>query len=49
MRVAERVITQEEHYKIVERLCSSAEVKTSGNGWRRPTLLAKLRQTFLAA
>ena len=47
LRAAERVVTQDEHYKIVERLCSSAEVKA--NGWRRPTLLKKLRQTFLAA
>ncbi len=47
LRVAERVITQDEHYKVVERLCSSAEVKA--NGWRRPTLLKKLRQAFLAA
>ncbi len=47
LRVAERVITQDEHYQIVERLCSSAEVKS--NGWRRPTLLKKLRQAFIAA
>ncbi|MFC1864684.1 16S rRNA (cytosine(1402)-N(4))-methyltransferase RsmH [Chloroflexota bacterium] len=47
LRTVERVITQDEHYKIVERLCSSAEVKA--NGWRRPTLLKKLRRTFLAA
>jgi len=46
LRAAERVVTQDEHYKIVERLCSSAEVKA--NGWRRPTLLKKLRQAFLA-
>ena len=48
LRVAERVITQDEHYQAVERLCSSAEVKKA-NGWRRPTLLKKLRQAFLAA
>ncbi|MBA7489743.1 Ribosomal RNA small subunit methyltransferase H [subsurface metagenome] len=47
LRAAERVTTQDEHYKIVERLCSSAELKA--NGWKRPTLLKKLRQTFLAA
>ena len=45
LRVAERVITQDENYKAVEKLCSSVEVKT--NGWRRPTLLKRLRQTFL--
>jgi len=47
LRAAERVITQDEHYRIVERLCSSAEV--TANGWRRPILLKKLRQAFLAA
>jgi 16S rRNA (cytosine1402-N4)-methyltransferase len=49
LRVAERIITQDEHYKIVERLCSTTEVKVNGNGWRRPILLKKLRKTFLAA
>ena len=47
LRVAERVITQDEHYRIVERLCSSTEIKA--NGWRRPLLLSRLRQAFLAA
>lgn len=47
LRAAERLITQDEHYKIVERLCSSTEV--NANGWRRPTVLKKLRQAFLAA
>jgi len=47
LRAAERVITQDEQYQIVERLCSSAEVKA--NGWRRPIMLRKLRQAFLAA
>ena len=47
LRVAERVITQDEHYNIVERLCSSTEIKA--NGWRRPLLLSRLRQAFLAA
>jgi 16S rRNA (cytosine1402-N4)-methyltransferase len=48
LRAAKRVITQEnEHYEIVERLCSSAEVKA--NGWRRPTSLKKLRHAFLTA
>ncbi len=47
LRVAERIITQDEHYKIVERLCSTTEVKANGNGWRRPILLKKLRQAFL--
>ncbi|MBI2329331.1 MAG: 16S rRNA (cytosine(1402)-N(4))-methyltransferase RsmH [Chloroflexi bacterium] len=48
LRAAERLSTQEdEHYKIVERLCSSAAVKA--NGWKRPTLLKKLRHVFLTA
>jgi len=47
LRAAEHVIAQDEHYEIVERLCSSTEVKA--NGWRRPTLLKRLRETFLAA
>jgi len=47
LRAAERLITQGEHYRIVERLCSTVEVKA--NGWRRPTILKKLQQVFLAA
>ncbi|MBI4181113.1 MAG: 16S rRNA (cytosine(1402)-N(4))-methyltransferase RsmH [Chloroflexi bacterium] len=47
LRVAERLITQDEHYQFVERLCSSVEVKA--NGWRRPILLQKLRRAFLVA
>ena len=48
LRAAKRTVTQEnEHYRIVEKLCSSAEVKA--NGWRRPTLLKKLRHAFLTA
>jgi 16S rRNA (cytosine1402-N4)-methyltransferase len=46
LRVVERIITQEEHYKFIERLCSTTEVKA--NGWRRPVLLKRLRQAFLA-
>jgi 16S rRNA (cytosine1402-N4)-methyltransferase len=46
LRAAERVVTQDEHYKLLERLCSSKEAEI--NGWRRPALLKKLRQAFLA-
>lgn len=49
LRAAERIIAQDEHYQVVERLCSSAEVKANGNGWRKPILLQRLRQAFLAA
>jgi len=44
LRAAERFINQDEQYKIVERLCSSVEVKA--NGWRRPAMLKKLRTAF---
>ncbi len=47
LRVAERIITQDEQYMTVEKLCFATEVKA--NGWRRPALLKKLRRTFLAA
>lgn len=46
LRAAERIIPHDEHYKIVERLCSTAEVTASGNGWKRAALLRKLRQVF---
>jgi 16S rRNA (cytosine1402-N4)-methyltransferase len=46
MRAAERVIAQEEHYNIMEELCSAAEIKSNGNVWKRPALLKKLRQTY---
>jgi len=47
LRAAERIITEDERYRVIEGLCSSTEVKA--NVWRRPTLLNKIRQTFLAA
>ena len=47
LRVAERIINQDEHYNIVERLCSAVPAKD--NAWRQPNLLKKLRQVFLAA
>ena len=47
LRAAERLIAGDEQYEIVERLCSSAEV--GANGWRKPIMLKKLRQVFLAA
>ncbi len=46
LRAAERIIAQEEHYSIVENLCSAAEIKANGNVWKRPAMLQKLRQTF---
>lgn len=49
LRVAERVIAQEEHFNIVERLGSAAKVEANGNAWRRPSMVKKLRQTFTAS
>ncbi len=46
LRVAERLIDQDEDYQLIEKLCFP---KPRANGWRRPTLLKKLRQIFLAA
>jgi len=45
LRAAEHIITQDEQYRTVEKLCFSLEV--NGGGWRRPALLKKLRRTFL--
>ncbi|MFC1974734.1 16S rRNA (cytosine(1402)-N(4))-methyltransferase RsmH [Chloroflexota bacterium] len=47
LRVAERVITRDEQCNTIEKLCFSVNVEA--NGWRRPTVLKKLRQAFLAA
>jgi len=47
LRVAERIITQDEHYRMVERLCSAPEFKA--NGWRKPVSLRRLRHAFLTA
>jgi 16S rRNA (cytosine1402-N4)-methyltransferase len=47
LRVAERLLLQDEQYKNIERLCFSVEIKA--NGWRRPSLLRKLRQAFSVA
>jgi len=46
LRVAERIITQDEYHNTAERLCFSVVV--NGGGWRRPTLLKRLRRTFSA-
>jgi 16S rRNA (cytosine1402-N4)-methyltransferase len=46
LRVAERINMQEDHFNIVERLCSAEEIHTTGNVWKKPTLLKKLRQDF---
>jgi len=45
LRAAERIITYDEQYKTIEKLCFS--VKPKDNGWRKPTLLKRLQRAFL--
>lgn len=47
MRVAERVVNDDEHIGLIERLCNSVGLKE--NAWRQPTLLKKIRRLFLTA
>ncbi len=47
LRTAERVIPQDEDDEVVERLCSDTGAKSGG--WRKATLVKKLREVFLAA
>jgi len=47
MRVAERVVNDDEHTGLIERLCNSVGIKE--NAWRQPTLLKKIRRLFLTA
>ncbi len=47
LRAAKRIISQDGQYMTVEELEGSTAAKA--NGWRRPTLLKKLRSVFLAA
>ena len=49
LRAVERIVAQDEHYNIVETLCSNAEIRFNGNGWRRPSQLRRLRQVFTVA
>ena len=46
LRVAERIVNQDEYYRTAEKLCFSMEVN---GGWRRPASLQKLRCTFETA
>ncbi len=47
LRAAERLITQDEQYMMIEKLCLS--IKGKANGWRRPVLLNKVRRAFSAS
>lgn len=49
LRVAERLSAQDEHYRIIERLGFSTEIREHGNGWKKPASLEKIRQVFAAA
>ena len=44
LRAAGRIITHDEQYMALEKLCVSMKGKT--NGWRKPVLLKKLQQAF---
>ena len=46
LRVAERMVSQEEHYGLLERLCAAVEVKSST--WRQPVVLKRIRRLFLS-
>jgi len=46
LRVAERILVQDEPDDIDESLCFSTDFETAG--WRRPALVEKLRRTFVA-
>lgn len=45
LRAVERIISREDDYRTVTRLCSLVQVGT--NGWRRPVLLQRLREVFV--
>lgn len=47
MRVAERVVNDDEHTGLIERLCNSVGIKE--NAWRQPTLLKRIKRLFLTA
>jgi len=44
LRVAERIVNEEEQKGLIEGLCRSVEVKA--NAWRQPALLRRVRQLF---
>ncbi|NLE08319.1 MAG: 16S rRNA (cytosine(1402)-N(4))-methyltransferase RsmH [Dehalococcoidales bacterium] len=46
MRVVERIVSQEEHFDIIEKLCVQPETGSGRNVWRRPALLKELRKTY---
>jgi 16S rRNA (cytosine1402-N4)-methyltransferase len=47
LRVAERIVDEEEHYGLIKSLCSSVEIRA--NAWRQPALLKRVRQLFITA
>ncbi len=47
LRTAEHIITHDEQYTTLEKLCVS--MKGENNGWRKPVLLKRLQQVFLTS
>lgn len=47
LRVAEHIITRDEYFKSTEKLYFSVDIEAGG--WRRPTILKRLQQVFLAS
>jgi 16S rRNA (cytosine1402-N4)-methyltransferase len=47
LRVAERIITRDEYFKSTEKLYFSVDIEAGG--WRRPTILRRLQQVYLAS
>ncbi len=45
LRAVERIITKDGYYKAAEKMCFAVEVRA--NGWRRPSLLKKLRRSLI--
>ncbi len=46
MRVVERIVSPEERFSIIEKLCSETDTESKGNVWKKPALLKKLRKTY---
>ncbi len=47
LRVAERVLNEEEHIRLMEKLTNTVESRA--NGWRQPAFLRRVRRLFLTA
>ena len=47
LRVAERTVSEEDHYGLIGRFCPVVELKTST--WRQPVILQRMRQLAITA